>query len=65
MPCHFFSFSINDLLCQDQVDLKEEEEKTEVRSENRDAKGVVCWLGLSLEHFHSKQSWSPRATLLP
>ena len=43
----FFSFSINDLLCQDQVDLKEEEEKAEVRSENRDAKGVVCWLGSS------------------
>ena len=61
MPCHFFSFSINDLLCQYQVDLKEEEEKTEVRSENRDAKGGVCWLGLSLEHFHAKQS----ATLLP
>ena len=36
------------------MDLKEEEEKTEVRSENRDAKGVVYWLGVSLEHFHSK-----------
>ena len=44
------------------MDLKEEEEKTEVRSENRDAKGVVCWLGLSLEHFHSKQSSKDKRT---
>ena len=37
-----FSFSINDLLCQDQASLKEDEKKTGVRSENKDAKCRVC-----------------------
>ena len=45
----FFSFSINDLLCQDQVDLKEEEEQTEVRSENRDAKVGVEFRAFSFQ----------------